>query len=129
MVTPRMRLGIMGLGRNRGEPPGDASRDRTDLRHSGGCSVLNEPPTPSASGNLDFLPRDASTPRARFHARAAVLLAGCPTWTQTGPLRFPGGPSRTSALLQDPGRTGRPDHSGSADAAPGSNTAKASALA
>jgi len=56
-----------------------------------------------------------------------VLRAGFPMWAQTGPLRFPGVPSRTFALLRDPGRTGQPGHSGFPSAAPGSNTAKASA--
>jgi hypothetical protein len=45
-----------------------------------------------------------------------AFKAGCscrlPMWTQAGALRFPGGPSRTFALLQDPGRTEKPDHSG-----------------
>jgi hypothetical protein len=57
------------------------------------------------------------------HSEPAIFMR-----TQTGPLRFPGDPSCTFALLRDPGRTGIPGHSGFPDAAPGSNTAKASAL-
>lgn len=64
-------------------------------------------------------------PGALFNRRsepAAFIRA------QTGSLRFPGDPFRTFALLRDPGRTGIPGHSGFPDAAPGPNTAKASAL-
>ena len=42
----------------------------------------------------------------------ALWSAGCPspascTWARTGSLRFPGGPSHTSARLSDPGRIDR----------------------
>ena len=60
-------------------------------------------------------------PGALFNRRsepAAYIRA------QTGSLRFPGDPFRTFALLRDPGRTGIRFP----DAAPGPNTAKASAL-
>jgi len=39
-------------------------------------------------------------------------------WAQTGPLRFPGDPSCTFALLRDPGRTDKPGHSGFPSVAP-----------
>jgi len=55
-------------------------------------------------------------------------VSGCFMRTKA-PLRFPGDPSHTFALLRDPSRTGIPGHSGFPDAALGSNTAKASALA
>ena len=64
-------------------------------------------------------------PGALFDRRS---VSGCFMRTKAGPLRFPGDPSHTFALLRDPGRTGIPGHSGFPDAAPGSNTAKASAL-
>lgn len=73
---------------------------------------------------LPMLAKSVIGPGALFRP---VLLSGRFIWTQTGPLRFPGGPSRTFALLRDPGRTGKPGHSGFPSAAPGSNTAKASA--
>ncbi len=47
--------------------------------------------------------------------------------TRSGSLRFPGGPSRSFALLSDPARTGIPRRNGFPDAAPAPNTAKASA--
>ena len=65
------------------------------------------------------------------HRAWSVVEAGAPRrlsiWAQTGSLRFPGDPSRTFALLGDPGRTGQPGHSGFPSAAPGPNKAKASA--
>ena len=79
--------------------------------------------------------------RARLRAPSAVRAApglercsaGTPTFRRSayghasGSLRFPGGPSRSSALLQDPARTGTPRRNGFPGAAPAPNTAKASA--
>src|SRR5580693_10003929 len=45
-----------------------------------------------------------------------------------GSHRFPGDPSRASAVLSDPGRIGRPGHRGLPDTAPAIAKTKASAL-
>jgi hypothetical protein len=57
-----------------------------------------------------------------------VLPCRLSIWTRAGSLRFPGDPSRTFALLRDPGRTAEPDHCGFRGTAPAPNTAKASAI-
>jgi hypothetical protein len=66
--------------------------------------------------------------RARSVVEPALPSPAAFIWTQAGSLRFPGDPSRTFALLSDPGRTGHPGHRGFPDAAPAPNTAKASAF-
>ena len=59
---------------------------------------------------------------ARFHCRGPT---GHHAWGSKGPHRFLGDPSRTSALLSDPGRAPRPSHHGPESAAPASSTTKA----
>jgi hypothetical protein len=67
--------------------------------------------------------------RAWDDGSAGVPLAGISrTGARVGSLRFPGDPSHASALLQDPDRADRTSPcSGLADAAPGTDTPKASA--
>ncbi len=71
--------------------------------------------------------RRQASARAWSIGQPALHKAGGFTRTRSGSLRFPGGPSRAYALLQDPGGIGWPGHSGLADAAPTPNKAKASA--
>jgi hypothetical protein len=74
------------------------------------------------------LPRPPSRRSGLERLSAGAPIPAGSTRAQTGSLRFPGVPSRTSALLSDPGRTGEPGHRGFPGAAPAPNTAKASAF-
>ena len=73
------------------------------------------------------LPEPSGRRRTRSIVQPALHFPAFRIRAWTGSLRFPGGPSRSYALLQDPGRTGLPRPNGFPGAAPGSNKARASA--
>jgi hypothetical protein len=66
--------------------------------------------------------------RAGSLGQPALLPRFVSARTRMGSPRLPDDPSRAFALLTDPGRTGRPGHTGLPDTAPALPTAKASAI-